>query len=287
MSPNTQVALIALILFFAVAVASIVWPRLTELKRSSMKLASGVRPATITLPRSAPPTVEAERQDRPLSAYFQTDRWTWTMPTVHRIAGGALGLGTILLLVFWLFSKDRAQRVFGSPLGLTILLIYTLALMQYLVLGIRRLIWDFGYGMEPEMHRNIARVTPLAAVLFTSLIWVGVQLYHGTPPSLPDGSSRAAVKPQNGVSDPVPAYERARRDYVAAQGELETLTAAMRKLADGLRADPLSVDPGLWPSRDQLTEALRQVRAAQGALRGAWASVPPDMRSGLEPPPPE
>ena len=230
MSPNTQVALIALILFFAVAVVSIVWPRLTELKRSSMKLASGVRPATITLPRSAPPTVEAERQDRPLSAYFQTDRWTWTMPTVHRIAGGALGLGAILLLAFWLLSRDRAQRVFGSPLGLTILLIYTLDLMQYVVLGIRRLIWDFGYGMEPEMHRNIARVTPLAAVLLTSLIWVGVQLYHGTPPSLPDGSARTAVKPQNGVSDPVPAYERARRDYVAAQGELETLTAAMMKM---------------------------------------------------------
>jgi len=287
MSPSTQVALIALILFFAVAVVSIIRPRLTGLKRLGMKLASGVRPATITLPRSAPPTVEAERQDRPLSAYFQTDRWTWTMPTVHRIAGGALGLGAILLLVFWLLSRDRAQRVFGSPLGLTILLIYTLALMQYLVLGIRRLIWDFGYGMEPEMHRNIARVTPLAAVLFTSLIWVGVQLYHGTPPSLPDGSARAAVKPQNGVSDPVPAYERARRDYVAAQGELETLTAAMRKLADGLRADPLSVDPGLWPSRDQLTEAQRQVRAARGALRGAWASVPADLRFGLEPPPPE
>ena len=287
MSPSTQVALIALILFFAVAVVSIVRPRLTELKRSSMKLASGVRPATITLPRSAPPTVEAERQDRPLSAYFQTDRWTWTMPTVHRIAGGALGLGAILLLAFWLLSRDRAQRVFGSPLGLTILLIYTLALMQYLVLGIRRLIWDFGYGMEPEMHRNMARVTPLAAVLFTSLIWVGVQLYHGTPPSLPDGSARTAVKPQNGVSDPVPAYERARRDYVAARRELEILTATMMKVADGLRADPLSVDPGLWPSREQLTEALRKVRAARGELRGAWASIPPDTRSGLEPPPSE
>jgi succinate dehydrogenase / fumarate reductase cytochrome b subunit len=287
MSPSTQVALIALILFFAVAAVSIVWPRLTELKWSSMKLASGVRPATITLPRSAPPTVEAERQDRPLSAYFQTDRWTWTMPTVHRIAGGALGLGAILLLAFWLLSRDRAQRVFGSPLGLTILLVYTLALMQYLVLGIRRLIWDFGYGMEPEMHRDLARVTPLAAVLLTSLIWVGVQLRYGTPPSLPDGSSRTAVKPQNGMSDPVLAYESARRGYIAAQSELETLTAIMGKLADGLRADPLRVDPGLWPSRDQLAEAQRQVRAARGALRGAWASVPADLRSGLEPPPPE
>ena len=177
MSPTTQVALIALILFFAVAAVSIFWPRLTQPKWSSMNLASGVL------------------------AHLQSDRWTWTMTTVHRIAGGALGLGTILLLAFWLLSRDRAQRVFGSPLGLTILFVYTLALMQYLVLGIRRLIWDFGYGTEPEMRRNMARVTPLAAVLLTSLIWVGVQLYHGTPPSLPDGSARTAVKPQNGMSD--------------------------------------------------------------------------------------
>src|SRR3954463_8884191 len=87
MSPNTQVALIALILFFAVATVSIFWPRLTKLKRSSMKLASGVRPATVKVPRSAP-----ELQDRPLSPHLQTDRWTWTVSLMHRITGGALCL---------------------------------------------------------------------------------------------------------------------------------------------------------------------------------------------------
>ena len=54
MSPNTQVALIALILFFAGAAVSIFWPRLTGLKRSSMKLASGVRghASTLFIPRA-------------------------------------------------------------------------------------------------------------------------------------------------------------------------------------------------------------------------------------------
>jgi len=61
----------------------------------------------------------------------------------------------------------------------------------------------------------------------------------------------------------------------------------MRAVADELGADPLRVDLSLWPSREQLTEAQRQVRAAQGALRSAWASVPAAMKSGLEPPPPE
>src|SRR5215213_6297764 len=103
MSPNTQVALIALILFFAVATISIFWPRLAGPKRSSMKLASGVMPDTIKVLRSALSMAEAKLQDRPLSPHLQTGRWTRPMATslMHRIAGGALGLGTILLLAFW------------------------------------------------------------------------------------------------------------------------------------------------------------------------------------------
>jgi hypothetical protein len=55
MSPSTQVALIALILFFAVVAVSILWPRLTDLKRSNMKLLpTAIVPATIKVFRSAP-----------------------------------------------------------------------------------------------------------------------------------------------------------------------------------------------------------------------------------------
>ena len=61
----------------------------------------------------------------------------------------------------------------------------------------------------------------------------------------------------------------------------------MPSMVAGLRADPLPVDLSLWPSRDQLMGAQRKVRAAQGALRGAWATVPAEMKSGLEPPPSE
>src|SRR3954469_17753386 len=265
MSPNTQVALIALILFLAIATVSLFWARLADPQRSRMKLASGALP------------------------HLQTDRWSWLMPTLRRIAGGVLGLGALLLLALWLLGGDLAQRFFGSPLGLAILFVYTLALMQSVALGVRRLIWDFGYGIEPEMHRNIARATPMAAVLLTSLIWVGVQLRYGTPPSLPDRSGRTVGQPQNGMSDRVMAYESARRDYDAAQSELAKLAAATRKVADELRAEPLAeplgVDLSAWPSREQLTETLRKVRATRGELRGAWNSVPPDRRLSLEPPP--
>ena len=74
MSPNTQVALIALVLFFAVASVSIFWPRLAGL--------------------------EAHRKGRSLSSHLQSFRWTWpmAMSLMHRISGGALGLVTIFLL---------------------------------------------------------------------------------------------------------------------------------------------------------------------------------------------
>jgi succinate dehydrogenase / fumarate reductase, cytochrome b subunit len=285
MSPSTQVALIALILFFAVVAVSILWPRLTELKRSNMKLPSAIVPATIKVFRSAPLEVEAAPQGRPLSPDLRTDRWIWPTSTQHRIASGALCFGAILLLAFWLISRDRAQRFFGSPLGVAILFVYTLVLMQYVAVGVRHFIWKVGYGAEPEMRRNMIRATPMAAVLLTSLIWVGVQLHYGRPPSLPDASARTAAQPQNGMSDRVMAHESARRDYDAAQSELARLAAATRKVADELRAEPLGVDLSVWPSREQLAEALRKVRTARGELRGAWESVPPDMRPSLEPPP--
>jgi len=133
---------------------------------------------------------EAKLRDRPLSPHLQIYRWTWTMTMsiLHRITGGALYVGTILL-AYWLLSMalgpaayEQAQQFFGSPLGLALLFVYTLALMQRLVGGIRHLIWDFGYGMEPEMRKNMARATPMAAVLLTSLIWAVTQMAHAVPP---------------------------------------------------------------------------------------------------------
>ena len=123
---------------------------------------------------------EAKLRDRPLSPHLQIYRWTWTMTMsiLHRITGGALYVGTILL-AYWLLSMalgpaayERAQQFFGSPIGLALLFVYTLALMQHLVGGIRHLIWDFGYGMEPGTRMNMARATPIAAAILTLLIWM-------------------------------------------------------------------------------------------------------------------
>jgi len=123
---------------------------------------------------------EARVQDRPLSPHLQIYRSTWTMAMsiAHRITGGALYVGTILL-AFWLLSMasgpaayDRAAWFFGSVIGRLILFAYTFILMQHMIGGIRHLIWDFGYGMEPGTRMNMARATPIAAAILTLLIWI-------------------------------------------------------------------------------------------------------------------
>ena len=123
---------------------------------------------------------EARVRDRPLSPHLQIYRWSWTMAMsiVHRVTGGALYFGTILVAV-WLLSLAsgpeayaRAGWFFGSIIGRLVLFAYTFILMQHLVGGIRHLIWDFGYGMEPGTRMNMARVTPIAAGALTVLIWI-------------------------------------------------------------------------------------------------------------------
>ena len=92
---------------------------------------------------------DARLWDRPLSPHLQISRWTSAMAVsiMHRITGGALYVGTILL-AFWLLSMasgpaayDRAAWFFGSIIGHLILLADTLILVQHLVSGTRALIW--------------------------------------------------------------------------------------------------------------------------------------------------
>jgi succinate dehydrogenase / fumarate reductase cytochrome b subunit len=99
------------------------------------------------------------------------------MSIAHRVTGGALCVGTILVAA-WLLSMasgpvafERAQWFFGSIIGRLILFAYTYILMQHMIGGIRHLIWDFGYGMEPGTRMNMARATPIAAAILTVLIW--------------------------------------------------------------------------------------------------------------------
>lgn len=121
----------------------------------------------------------ATRQ-RPLSPHLTIYRppITMTMSIVHRITGGALYFGT-LLVVWWLVAAaspeayfDFVSWVFGSWIGRIVLLGYTWALMHHMLGGIRHLIWDTGAALEKHTASKLAWATLAASLALTLLVWI-------------------------------------------------------------------------------------------------------------------
>lgn len=124
---------------------------------------------------------ETKPDSRPLSPHLQIFRpfWTMVMSIVHRITGGALYFGMILL-VWWLWAASSSddyfalvQGVFGHWFGLIILFGFTWALIHHAIGGFRHLIWDMGRGMENLTVVDwMARGTLIASVALTILLWI-------------------------------------------------------------------------------------------------------------------
>ena len=120
------------------------------------------------------------RLDRPLSPHLQIYRWYFTMALsiTHRITGIGLALG-LVLFTWWLLALASGpnafatvQAVVDSWFGVLVLFIYTVVLFYHMGNGIRHLIWDFGYGFDPEVaYRSGAAVLVFAGVM-TIVVWL-------------------------------------------------------------------------------------------------------------------
>jgi succinate dehydrogenase / fumarate reductase cytochrome b subunit len=120
----------------------------------------------------------ATRQ-RPLSPHLTVYRWpiTMTMSILHRITGGALYVGT-LLVAWWLIAAATSESHFEfvnwlltSWLGLLVLFGYTWAMFAHLLGGIRHLIWDTGAGLEKHTASQLGWATLFGSVLLTLAVW--------------------------------------------------------------------------------------------------------------------
>jgi succinate dehydrogenase / fumarate reductase, cytochrome b subunit len=119
------------------------------------------------------------RAERPLSPHLQVYRPTLTMlmSIVHRITGGALYFGTLLLA--WCLIAAAAgpadyayvQWFMETLLGRLILFGYTWALLHHTLGGIRHLIWDLGYGFGPSEREWLTVATLAGSITLTILIW--------------------------------------------------------------------------------------------------------------------
>jgi succinate dehydrogenase / fumarate reductase cytochrome b subunit len=117
---------------------------------------------------------------RPLSPHLQVWRMTLTMAMsiVHRITGGALYFG-MLLVAWWLLAAaagPNAYAIFesfiGSIVGKLILFGFTWALIHHALGGVRHFIWDMGRGFEPSEREMLALATLVGSVGLTIVLWV-------------------------------------------------------------------------------------------------------------------
>lgn len=100
-----------------------------------------------------------------------------TMSIMHRITGGALYVGAVLV-VWWLVAAATSKSQFGlidwlvrSWFGKLVLLGYTWAMFHHMLGGLRHLIWDTGAGMDKAGASKLAWATIVGSVLLTLLVW--------------------------------------------------------------------------------------------------------------------
>lgn len=126
-------------------------------------------------------------RDRPLSPHLTIYRpaITMTMSIVHRITGGALYFGT-LLVAWWLTAAagpqsyfDFVNGIFGSWFGRLVLFGYTWALMHHMAGGIRHLIWDTGRGFGPKEREWLAAANLIGSITITIVLWLFIMLTMG------------------------------------------------------------------------------------------------------------
>lgn len=118
--------------------------------------------------------------ERPLSPHLMIYRWpvTMVMSIVHRITGGGLYFGT-LLVAWWLIAAAAGPNaysifatVMNSYLGRLVLFGYTWALLHHMLGGVRHLIWDTGYGFSAAERERLSFATAIGSVSLTVILWV-------------------------------------------------------------------------------------------------------------------
>ena len=121
----------------------------------------------------------ARRRPRPLSPHLGIYKMTMTMAMsiAHRISGGALSVG-VLLLAWFLIAAASDAAAFGvfsgfieSFLGRLVLFGFTWALLHHLLGGLRHFIWDAGYGLDAPLRDQLAWTTLIGGFLLTIAVW--------------------------------------------------------------------------------------------------------------------
>ena len=122
------------------------------------------------------------RAERPLSPHLQIYRWYLTMALsiAHRATGTAMAIG-LVLLSWWLIALASGPDAFGTVAGIVdswfgalVLLLYTPVIFYHMGNGIRHLVWDVGYGFDPQVAFQSSLAVLAFAGVMTVLAWIVV-----------------------------------------------------------------------------------------------------------------
>ena len=126
--------------------------------------------------------------ERPLSPHLTiyARQINMVMSILHRITGGALYFGT-LLLAAWLISVAMGEAqfefvnaLFAHPIGKLVLFGYTWALLHHMLGGMRHLIWDTGRGFQIWQINTLSWLTIICSITLTLALWAaGIALRGG------------------------------------------------------------------------------------------------------------
>lgn len=123
--------------------------------------------------------------NRPLSPHLQIYKFipTMAMSIIHRITGGAMYFGSILV-AWWLIAAaagpeyfDWVNAIYGSWFGLLVLFAYTWVLMHHMLGGLRHFMWDMGHGLEKHFNTKLAKALPVVSGIVTVFIWLLVAAF--------------------------------------------------------------------------------------------------------------
>jgi succinate dehydrogenase / fumarate reductase cytochrome b subunit len=104
------------------------------------------------------------------------------MSIAHRITGGALYVGS-LLLAWWLIALAMDANSFAivngflaSIIGKLILFGFTWALFHHMLGGLRHFVWEAGYGLDHPQREYLAQGTLIGGIVLTILVWIAAYM---------------------------------------------------------------------------------------------------------------
>jgi succinate dehydrogenase / fumarate reductase cytochrome b subunit len=116
---------------------------------------------------------------RPLSPHLQVYKWQVQMLSsiLHRATGIVLAVGS-LIIVWGLAALAAGEQAFGtftacaaSPIGMVVMVGWTLAFFYHLANGIRHLLQDTGAGYAVASFVRSSWISIIASIVLTVLVW--------------------------------------------------------------------------------------------------------------------